>query len=87
MACLLRVTPMGTFHVFLSTKCPLFRKFGGMALPSWNLYGYCFPYPWTPRYLLITYRDPEYVETVGYYTASTLTLGQKTGYFRFSGPG
>ena len=29
----------------------------------------------------------EYVETVGYYTASALTLGQKTGNSPFSGPG
>ena len=29
----------------------------------------------------------EYVETVGYYTACALTLGQKTGNNLFSGPG
>ena len=33
------------------------------------------------------YGGPEYVETVGYNTASALIPGQKTGYFRFSGPG
>ena len=30
---------------------------------------------------------PEYVETVGYYTAFALTLGQKTRNNLFSGPG
>ena len=29
----------------------------------------------------------EYVETIGYFTASALTLGQKTGNNLFSGPG